>query len=90
MIVLQQQRRRLRVVLLGRDVEGGQPHLAAGVVLQQHGNNLVEKNYPLLFIFLCEKISYELKKYLTASCCHLVVSLLQRHGQGGEAVLGAE
>ena len=101
MIVLQQQRRGLRVVLLGGDVEGGQPHLAAGVVLQEHGDNLlmiifilfilfVRTSFSYEYNFLCEKISYEPKKYFTASYCHLVVPLLQRHGQGGEAVLGAE
>ena len=58
-IVLQQQGGRLGVVLLGCDVEGWQPDLAPGVVLQQDGH-------------------------------HLVVTLLQSHGQGGEAVLRGE
>lgn len=40
-VVLQQQRRRLGVILPGSDVQRRQPHLALGVVLQQDGHRLV-------------------------------------------------
>lgn len=56
-VALQQEGGRLGVILPGRNVQGGQPHLALGVVLQQDGHSLV-------------------------------VSLLKRHGQGCEAILG--
>ena len=39
LLVLQQQRGWLDVVLLGGDVQGGQPHLALGVVLEQHAHH---------------------------------------------------
>ena len=41
MLVLQEQGGGLDVVLLGRDVEGGQAHLAPRVVLQQHRDHAV-------------------------------------------------
>ena len=39
MVVLQQQRGRLGVVLAGGDVQGRQPNLPLGVVLQQQGDH---------------------------------------------------
>ena len=39
-IVLEQQRRRLGVVLLGGDVERGEADLAPGVILKQNSDNL--------------------------------------------------
>lgn len=40
-VVLEEQRRRLGVVLARGDVQGGQADLAFGVVLQQDGDHLV-------------------------------------------------
>ena len=39
-IVLEQQRRRLGIVLLGGDVERGEADLAPGVILKQNRDNL--------------------------------------------------
>lgn len=41
MVVLEQQRRRLGVVLASSDVQRGQPDLPFGVVFQQYGDHLV-------------------------------------------------
>ena len=42
-IVLEQQRRRLGVVLLGGDVERGEADLAPGVILKQNSDNLRQR-----------------------------------------------
>lgn len=55
-VVLQQQRCSLGVILAGSDVQSRQPNFPLGVVLQQQGDDLV-------------------------------VALLERHGQRGEAIL---
>lgn len=39
-IILEQQRRRLGIVLLGGDVERGEADLAPGVILKQNSDNL--------------------------------------------------
>ena len=43
-IVLEQQRRRLGVVLLGGNVQRREADLASGVILKQHGDNLQHRN----------------------------------------------
>ena len=77
-VVLQEQGGRLRVVLLGRDVQGWQAHLASCVVLQQNCDHLVARN-PVQDL-----------KLLRIKDNHLVMALLQGNSKRSEAILGSQ